>query len=239
VNDGEAALKIFGQSAGTNYSGVSQGITVAGGDSVQVDATSFIRSQDSLLGTSNSVQMKIEFYNDFGGKYGTSAMLSETASTIAEASSPNNVWRDHTMSAVAPAGAVEARLAFVFTQPSGGGGGAVHIDNVSFRNLALPNVADADGDGAVDGRDFLLWQQKLGAPDPEGPADGDFNFDGAVDDADLQIWKEQSAGAPADQGAALQIPEPSTAVLTLSTLAGLLRLRPARLGEPLTLKSAA
>jgi hypothetical protein len=183
--------------------------------------------------------MKIEFYNDFGGKYGTSAMLGEFSNTIATASSPNNVWRDHAMSAVAPAGAVEARLALVFTQPSGSGGGAVHIDNVSFRNLSLPDVADANGDGAVDGADFLMWQQKLGAPDADGPADGDFNFDGAVDEADLQIWKEQSAGATAEQGAHLQIPEPSAAVLTLTTLAGLLRLRPARLCDPLTIKSAA
>ena len=235
VHDGDAALKIFGQSAGTNYSGVSQGITVAEGDSVEVDAMSFIRSQDSIAGTGNSVQMKIEFYNEFGGKYGTSAMLDEITTTIANASSPNDVWRAHEMSAVAPAGAVEARLAFVFTQPGAGNAGAVHIDNVSFKNLNLPNVADADGNGVVDGSDLLLWQLKLGTPDPSGPADGDFNFDGEVNQGDLEVWKEQSGGEgggeATEQGAALQIPEPSTFALTLTTLVGLFKLRPAAMGR--------
>ncbi len=243
TNVGDASLKIFGQSAGTNYSGVSQGITVAAGDPVEVDATSFIRSQDSIAGTGNTVQMKIEFYNEFGGKYGTSAMLDEITTTIATASSPNDVWRAHEMSAVAPVGAVEARLAFVFTQPGASNAGAIHIDNVSFKNLNLPDVADANGDGVLDGADFLLWQQKLGTPDPEGPADGDFNFDGDVDAADLDVWKDQSgdgsAAVEAQQGAALHVPEPSAAMLTLTTLAGMLKLRPASASGTLFPKSAA
>ena len=44
---------------------------------MQSIAESFIRSQDSIAGTGNSVQMKIEFYNEFGGKHGTSAILNE------------------------------------------------------------------------------------------------------------------------------------------------------------------
>jgi beta-glucanase (GH16 family) len=243
VNDGDAALKLFGQSSGTNYSGVSQGITVAAGDPVEVDATSFIRSQDSITGTGNTVQMKIEFYNEFGGKYGTSAMLDEITTTIATSSSPNDVWRAHEMSAVAPAGAVEARLAFVFTQPGAGNAGAIHIDEVSFKNLSLPDVADATGDGVVDGADFLKWQQKLGTPNPAGPTDGDFNFDGDVDAADLDVWKDQSGGGSraeeAEQGAALQVPEPSAAMLTLTTLAGMLKLRPGSTSGPSFPKSAA
>ena len=59
--------------------------------------------------------------------------------------------------------AVEARLAFVVHAAGGSGAGAIHIDNVSFKNLNLPDVADADGDGDVDGADFLDWQRKLGA----------------------------------------------------------------------------
>jgi beta-glucanase (GH16 family) len=229
VNDGLASVKLFGQfTSNTNFSGVSQGITVKAGDQINAAAKSFIRSQDSILGTANSLQMKIEFYNDFGGKYGSASFLSEVTSTIATGTTTNDVWRDHSLAAVAPAGAVEARLSFVFTQTAANGGGAIHIDNVSFKDLNVLDVADANGDGQVDGADFLVWQRHLNAADASGPADGDFNFDGAVDKRDLDVWNQQSgnAAAPNGQPAAAAAPEPSTAMLTLTTLAGVLgRLR--------------
>lgn len=223
VEDGVASLKLFGQSTGgANYSGVSQGISVQGGDQVTAAVDAFIRSQDSISGTGNSVELKIEFYNDFGGKYGTPAMLGEFVETIANGSTPNNVWQPHELAATAPAGAVEARVAIVFTQ-TGNAAGAVHLDNLKFRNLSLPDVADANGDGTVDGGDFLIWQRNTGNVEATGPAEGDFNFDGVVDAADLDVWKAQNAApaAPADQGAALQVPEPSAAMLTMTTLASL------------------
>lgn len=228
--DGVASLKLFGQStAGTNYSGVSQGITVSPGDNVAASVKSFIRSQDSLNDTSNSVQLKIEFYSDFGGKHGTPALLSEVAKTIANSAAANDVWETHDLSATAPAGAVEARLALVFIQPANQRG-AVHFDNLSFRNLSLPSLADANSDGIVDGADFLIWQRHAGGHSADGPASGDFNFDGVVDDADLGIWKSQNGKVdqPAEEGTSLQIPEPSSAMLTVTTLAGLMSRRGAR-----------
>lgn len=230
VVDGVASLKLFGQSAGTNYSGVSQGISVSAGDQVTAAVESFIRSQDSISGTNNSVQLKIEFYSDFGGKYGTPTMLGEFAETIVDGSSSNNVWQPHDLTATAPAGAVEARVAIVFTQVARGAG-AVHFDNISFKNLSLPDVADADGSGTIDGADFLIWQRNMGKEAAVGPAEGDFNFDGVVDAADLDVWKAQNGTTvpPADQGASLQIPEPSSAVLTITTLISLMHWRTCRL----------
>lgn len=230
LEDGVASLKLFGQSTGgTNYSGVSQGISVSAGDQVKATVDAFIRSQDSITGTGNSVQLKIEFYNDFGGKYGTSSMLGEFTETIANGSTPNNIWQPHDLSATAPAGAVEARVAIVFTQ-TGNAAGAAHFDNLTFRNLSLPDVADANGDGTVDGGDFMIWQRNSGKVDAAGPTEGDFNFDGDVNNADLDVWKAQNGApaAPADQGASLQIPEPSAAVLTMTTLAGLMHWRGTR-----------
>ncbi|WP_172992007.1 family 16 glycosylhydrolase [Lacipirellula parvula] len=231
VADGIASLKLFGQSAGgTNYSGVSQGISVSGGDQVTAAVESFIRSQDSISGTNNSVQLKIEFYNDFGGKYGTPAMLGEFVETIVNGSTANNVWQPHDLTATAPAGAVEARVALVFTQ-TGNAAGAVHFDNLSFKNLSLPDYADADGNGTIDGADFLIWQRNMGKESPVGPAEGDFNFDGVVDAADLEIWKSQDGTTvpPDNHGASLQIPEPSSAMLTITTLVGLMHWRSGRL----------
>jgi beta-glucanase (GH16 family) len=238
---GGTALKIYGQSLGTtNYSGVSQGISVSPGDPVEAAASSFMRSQDALA-AGTMVQMKIEFYSDFGGKHGTSALLDEVVATVAVPSSPRDVWRPHELSAVAPAGAVEARIAFVFTQSSAPGSGAIHIDNVSFQNLNEPLRADSDGDGDVDGADFLLWQQKLGTPNAQGPADADFNYDGVVDRLDLDLLKAQLGNGhveAADQGAAARVPEPSTGVLTLTSIAGLLTWRPAA-ASPLTVDNSA
>jgi len=224
VLDGPAALKLFGQSNGvTNYSGVSQGISVSAGDEVQASAQSFIRALDSISASGNSVQMKIEFYSDFGGKHGTPALLNEVASTIANAASANDVWREHALSATAPAGAVEARLAFVFVQPAAGGAGAVHIDDVKFRNLNAPQVADADADGDVDGHDFLSWQIGSGNLNAQGPVDGDFNFDGRTDGDDLAIWQNQFGSGSDASPTQQSVPEPSSAALAIATLARSLR----------------
>ena len=69
--------------------------------------------------------------------------------------------------------------------------------------------ADFDGDGDVDGQDFLTWQRGLGG-DPT-PANGNANGDAAIDGADLDVWKNQFAAASTPAIGA--IPEPSSLVL--------------------------
>jgi hypothetical protein len=59
---------------------------------------------------------------------------------------------------------------------------------------AAPN-ADFDGDGNVDGRDFLTWQRGFGAANAT-PAQGDANGNGIVDGDDLTVWQDQY-GSPA------------------------------------------
>jgi hypothetical protein len=129
----------------------------------------------------------------------------------------------------------------VFTQAANGTG-AIHVDNVSFRNSNIPDVADADADGDVDGADFLVWQSNRGSHDAAGPADGDFNFDGSVDEQDLNAWQLQSTppqGNAVSEESSLQAPEPSAAVLTLTTLVGLLGARSPRCSVDICPTSAA
>ncbi|MBA3482609.1 MAG: fibronectin type III domain-containing protein, partial [Pirellulales bacterium] len=57
-----------------------------------------------------------------------------------------------------------------------------------------PN-GDFDGDGHVDGSDFLAWQRGLGATGAT-PEQGDANGDGNIDAADLAIWQEQFGPGP-------------------------------------------
>ncbi len=65
---------------------------------------------------------------------------------------------------------------------------------------AAPAVAgDFDGDGDVDGNDFLRWQQNLGRPALTAEASqGDADGDRDVDAADLAVWRTNyGATAPA------------------------------------------
>jgi hypothetical protein len=60
--------------------------------------------------------------------------------------------------------------------------------------LNAPNSADFDGDGDVDGRDFLLWQRGFGKTNA-AQGDGDADHDGVVNAIDLTVWQDQYGGA--------------------------------------------
>lgn len=70
------------------------------------------------------------------------------------------------------------------------------VTDQSSTPLPSPSVVtpdpDTNGDGSVDGFDFLAWQRGKGmaAPDDEpGRSDGDANRDGSVDGEDLASWQ--------------------------------------------------
>lgn len=70
---------------------------------------------------------------------------------------------------------------------NGGIDGGIGTSNV----LSLENITDWDGDGDVDGADFLIWQDEFeGAGNPAGP-EGDADFDGDVDWDDYLIWQAE------------------------------------------------
>jgi hypothetical protein len=117
VRDGTHALKISGQAIGeTNYSGVTQSIGVAGGERVGAALSALVRSQEKLAGSQDRATMKIEFYKLWGDYFGGPAMLGVEERAIADAATRTDVWHDYELQAVAPAGAVEARLSLVFGQ---------------------------------------------------------------------------------------------------------------------------
>jgi len=123
-------LKISGQAIGeANYSGVTQSISVAAGERVRAKLAAFVRSQEDLVDSEDGVWMKIEFYNHWGDYFGGPALLGFEERKVADAATPTDVWRDHELEAVAPAGAVEARLSLSFGQASNEPG-AIYIDAV-------------------------------------------------------------------------------------------------------------
>lgn len=220
--NGLAALKLFGQFTGSNNaSGVSQGITVSPGDEVRASIDRFIRSQDTIIGTNNTATLKIEFFNEWGGRSGTSAMLQQSAINIANGGSTQNAWENFNLSAVAPANAVEARLSLIFNQ-IGNAGGAVHLDNVRFTNVNLAAGADFNLDGSVDDVDLGIWQTNYGLEESGARETGDANGDGNVDGSDLLEWQQQHTTAAATVAAAA-VPEPSAALTACTAALAILR----------------
>ena len=84
--------------------------------------------------------------------------------------------------------------------------------------------ADFDGDGDVDGADFLTWQQNAGVTSGGTRSDGNANpaVDGAIDAVDLAIWNSQFATTPPPSSvAATAVPEPSALILAIASGAAL------------------
>jgi predicted phosphodiesterase len=102
----------------------------------------------------------------------------------------------------------------------------------NYYDIALsPIIAgDYDGDGKMDGGDFLVWQRSLGSA-TELAADG--NENGIVDAADLAIWRANyGAGGPLANAAT--VPEPAAMSLAAAAvLVGWFRLavRPQAIGR--------
>jgi hypothetical protein len=60
---------------------------------------------------------------------------------------------------------------------------------VSWINSYVPNKSgDANGDGEVDGVDYVIWRANYNMSTSNGPSNGDFNNSGFVDGVDYVIW---------------------------------------------------
>ncbi len=216
VLDGTHSMKLFGQfSNNTDFSGASQGILVVPGQDIIAEASAFINSQDSISGTGNGVQMKLEYYSTFGGTYGGSEFLGEEVIQIADGSSSENIWLAHQISDVVPENAVEARVSFVFSQ-SNNDGGAVHIDAVSL--VATDPVAidgDYNNDGVVDAADYTVWRDNLNTV-TNLPGD---TTPGLVTANDYSVWSN-NYGATNNPSASNAVPEPPSILVLAFSLAG-------------------
>lgn len=86
-----------------------------------------------------------------------------------------------------------------------------------FRVASLPEpnpLGDANGDGHVNGLDYLIWAAHFGETEPPEltVAEGDFLDDGAIDGIDYLLWASNFGQGPND---ATPAPEPSACVLLL------------------------
>jgi len=87
--------------------------------------------------------------------------------------------------------------------------------------------ANFNGDGAVDGRDFLIWQGGFGKTGNAVLADGDANSDSNVDGSDLAVWRGQFGTT----GLVTAVPEPGVSALAVGSILALTTRRKRRCGR--------
>ncbi len=83
--------------------------------------------------------------------------------------------------------------------------------------IVPPPNGDFDGDGDVDGGDFLTWQRGFGESLGATLSQGDADHDGNVNSVDLALWEGNfgTTGFSAIS-ATLAVPEPTTSVMALA-----------------------
>ena len=132
----------------------------------------------------------------------------------------DGAWRQHALSATAPAGAVDVKVGVLAeslrsNRPPGGAFDDAYFDDFSLTVAAAGLPGDANGDGKVDLVDLDILGQNFGLTGGGASGQGDFNGDGNVDLVDLDILG-QNFGAMA----ATASPEPGAA--TVCVLAAML-----------------
>ncbi|MEM8679733.1 MAG: hypothetical protein AAGF97_10315, partial [Planctomycetota bacterium] len=84
---------------------------------------------------------------------------------------------------------------------------------VSVVATTVPQNGDANGDGLVDGLDFVIWNSNKFSVVTGGVADADFNLDGITDGLDFVIWNDNKFTG---SGSLTAVPEPSTGWLAVA-----------------------
>jgi hypothetical protein len=108
--------------------------------------------------------------------------------------------------------------------------GGTELLTFSYRDSVTGNVltgdvdfvtdsADFDGDGDIDGADFLIWQRGFGLGGQVSNSNGDADGSGTVDAADLDVWSDQYglvvASLATSNPGTVAVPEPASCCLLL------------------------
>jgi hypothetical protein len=193
---GEHALRLSQPNGFGGFSGVSQGVSIAAGERLVIDASVLLPEQGSIAGTGNSLLMKVEFYDVFDGQFQSANFLGQSEIVVANGATTTGDWTAHRIDETAPAGAVEARLVFVYAR-SQNQNGAVLIDDVRLR-LAEPLAGDFNRDGVINAADYTVWRDGLGTTYAQ---------------ADYVDWLKNFGASSAAIASA--VPEPMSALMVL------------------------
>jgi hypothetical protein len=160
----------------------------------------------------NEAVIELSFLDGMGEVIGSSVLdLRDDGKTA------DNNWSTHSVSATAPEGTVDVRVAGIIsnltTNPAGGAQSAFW-DDFSLMAADTPSLpGDTDGNGVVDLVDLNNVKNNFGAVSP--PALGDTDGNGTIDLVDLNNVKN-NFGATLG---AVSVPEPASALLVLAGVA--------------------
>jgi len=115
-----------------------------------------------------------------------------------------------------PGSEAEMNMIEIFNDLRGGLSDPIHGQGSIWDNLTVTEFTakpgDFNGDNAVDGADFLIWQRNFETASGATTATGDADSDGDVDANDLATWKMNFASATSSASA---VPEPASVSLAL------------------------
>jgi hypothetical protein len=149
--------------------------------------------------------------------------------TVSLGSATTDFVRNRRATYALPQGGVVAPLEFRILDGAGNGiESAVRFDNVELVIQPPAPNADFNGDGFVNGNDFLAWQRGLGTFVTATPSAGDADFDNNVAADDLAVWRGQFGAATATVAAEFVADEELVALAYAVTRPALLHSQPRR-----------
>lgn len=191
--------------------------TVAGSAGTQYTFSAGARWEPNFFSDpgANEAVIELSFLDGMG-----EVISSSVLDLRADGKTADNNWSTHSVTATAPAGTVDVRVAAIIsnltTSPSGGAQSAFW-DDFSLMAASAPSLpGDANSDGKVDLLDLSILGANFGQS-PRTFAQGNFNepADTVVDLLDLSIL---GANFGATLGA-VSVPEPASALLVLAGVA--------------------
>ena len=95
--------------------------------------------------------------------------------------------------------------------------GSDELYGLAWYGIPVITTGDFDGDGDVDGDDFLAWQGGFGTLTGAQKSDGDYDNDGDVDGNDFLGWQAEFGSG--DGSASAAVPEPASMALVIAVAA--------------------
>ncbi len=93
------------------------------------------------------------------------------------------------------------------------------VDNIYWDSPFTIVPGDYDGDGTVDGDDYITWRDSYGSTTN---LDADGNNDGVVDAADYTVWRDALNAIVATSASSISVPEPVSLSLVIGFVVGLI-----------------
>lgn len=180
-------------------------------DFAVVDGRSLMAIVEASNGTTDPARARIFVYDmsDPSLPLVDRKIAEASALPSAQVSNPNAVGQ-------VKFGAIDGNVATIYAMSTNNG---IQAFTLTLDPVVTPaDDADFNGDLAVDGTDFLIWQRGFGLSAQIDKSTGDADGDGNVNDADLAIWTAQfgTTSTPPAIGA---VPEPATLALAAAGVA--------------------